>query len=149
MNTPMLLLALLCGLTTALLTCLRRIPEGQAYTLRRVDGHLRTVGAGVHLVLPLVERVTHKIRLLGNVVDIAAPAADGDLRGRVYFQVLDARRADAVIDGIADLVRARTPALVAQDSAANDAVAQSAHLKAELNRELNPRGVLVTRVQLG
>lgn len=149
MNTPMLLLALLCGLTTALLICLRRIPEGQAYTLRRVDGHLRTVGAGVHLVLPLVERVTHKIRLLGNVVDIAAPAADGDLHGRVYFQVLDARRADAVIDGIADLVRARTPALVAQDSAANDAVAQSAHLKAELNRELNPRGVLVTRVQLG
>lgn len=149
MNAPMLLLALLCGLTTALLVCLRRIPEGQAYTLRRVDGHLRTIGAGVHLMLPLIERVTHKIRLLGNVVDIAAPAADGDLRGRVYFQVLDARRADAVIDGIADLVRARTPALVAQDSAANDAVARSAHLKAELNRELNPRGVLVTRVQLG
>ena len=58
MNTPMLLLALLSGLTLALMVCLRRIPEGQAYTLRRVDGRLRTVGAGVHLVLPLLERVT-------------------------------------------------------------------------------------------
>lgn len=149
MNAPMLLLALLCGLTTLLLVCLRRIPEGQAYTLRRVDGHLRTVGAGVHLVLPLVERVAHKIRLLGNVVDIAAPVANGDLRGRVYFQVLDAKRADAVIDGIADLVRTRTPVLAAQGVPDDDAAARSAHLKAELNRELNPRGVLVTRVQLG
>ncbi len=148
MNTPMLLLALLCGLTTALLVCLRRIPEGQAYTLRRVDGHLRTVGAGVHLVLPLVERVTHKIRLLGNVVDIAAPTANGNLRGRVYFQVLDAKRADAVIDGIADLVRQRVPALSQDTCAEDDIGARSTHLKAELNRDLNVRGVLVTRVQL-
>jgi len=136
----MLLMTLLCGLTTAVLVCLRRIPEGQAYTLRRVDGHLRTVGAGVHVVLPLIERVTHKIQLLGNVVDVAVP---GDQRARVFFQVLDARRADAVIDGIADLLRTRVPALVAQ--AATDAGA----LKVELNRELNTRGVLVTRVQLG
>lgn len=143
MNTPMLLLTLLCGLITVVLVCVRRIPEGQAYTLRRVDGHLRTVGAGVHLVLPLIERVAHKIRLFGNVVDIAAPVADGNLRGRVYFQVLDARRADAVIDGIADLLRARVPALATQG--AGDAGA----LKVELNRELNSRGVLVTRVQLG
>jgi len=143
MNTPMLLLTLLCGLITVVLVCVRRIPEGQAYTLRRVDGHLRTVGAGVHLVLPLIERVAHKIRLFGNVVDIAAPVADGNLRGRVYFQVLDAKRADAVIDGIADLLRARVPVLATQG--AGDAGA----LKVELNRELNTRGVLVTRVQLG
>ncbi|MHB8448029.1 MAG: SPFH domain-containing protein [Rudaea sp.] len=148
MNTPMLLLALLCGLTTALLVCLRRIPEGQAYTLRRVDGHLRTVGAGVHLVVPLVERVTHKIRLLGNVVDIAAPTANGNLCGRVYFQVLDAKRADAVIDGIADLVRQRVPVLSQNTRAEDDIGARSTYLKAELNRDLNVRGVLVTRVQL-
>jgi|SRR6185312_915008 len=140
MNTPMLLLTLLCGLITVVLVCVRRIPEGQAYTLRRVDGHLRTVGAGVHLVLPLIERVAHKIRLFGNVVDVAVP---GNLRGRVYFQVLDAKRADAVIDGIADLLRTRVPALVTQ------AAPDTAVLKVELNRELNTRGVLVTRVQLG
>ncbi len=147
MPTPMLLLTLLCGLATALLIFVRRIPEGHAYTLRRVDGHLRTVGAGVHLVLPLVERVAHKIRLVGNVVDIAMPEIQGNTSGRVFFQVLDAKRADAVIDGIADLVRTRTPALARQGT--DDAAARAAFLKAELNRELNPRGVLVTRVQLG
>ena len=143
MSTPMLLLTLLCGVITVVLICVRRIPEGQAYTLRRVDGHMRTVGAGLHLMLPLIERVAHKICLFGNVVDIAAPVADGNLRGRVYFQVLDAKRADAVIDGIADLLRARVPALATQGT--GDAAA----LKVELNRELNARGVLVTRVQLG
>ncbi|MBS0571036.1 MAG: hypothetical protein JSS28_10535 [Proteobacteria bacterium] len=148
MPTSMLLLTLLCGLTTALLVCLRRIPEGQAYTLRRVDGHLRTVGAGVHVVLPLIERVTHKIRLLGNVVDIATSSAEGRVDGRVYFQVLDAQRAEAVIDGIADLVRARAPVLSTQRADAGDAATRAAHLKTELNRELNARGVLVTRVQL-
>lgn len=143
MPTPMLLLTLLCGLAAVLLVCVRRIPEGQAYTLRRVDGHMRTVGAGVHVVLPLIERVAHKIRLLGNMVDIAVPAIDVERRARVYFQVLDARRADAVIDGIADLLRTRVPVLAAQGT--GDAAA----LKVELNRELNARGVLVTRVQLG
>ena len=114
-----------------------------------MDGEARPVtftalaGVAPNVVLPSMELVAHKIRLLGNVVDIAAPAADGNLRGRVYFQVLDAKRADAVIDGIADLLRARVPALVTQ--AAPDAGA----LKVELDRELNARGVLVTRVQLG
>jgi len=146
MNAPMLSLALLCGLTALGLICLRRIPEGQAYTLRRLDGHLRTIGAGVHLVLPLIERVTHKIRLLGNVVDVRMDTLEGERQGRVYFQVMDAQRADAVIDGIADLVRNRTPALVAQGADSHD---HAAFLKAELNRELRARGVLVTRVQLG
>ncbi len=149
MSTPMLLLTLLCGMTIVALVCLRRIPEGQAYTLRRVDGHLRTVGAGVHVVLPLVERVAHKIRLLGNMVDICVPAADGEQHARVFFQVLDARRADAVIDGIADLLRERIPALTAQIHTDTDTATRATKLKAELNRDLNMRGVLVTRVQFG
>jgi regulator of protease activity HflC (stomatin/prohibitin superfamily) len=113
--------------------------------LRRLDGHLRTVGAGVHLVLPFIERVTHKIRLLGNVVDVSLDTVEGERHGRVYFQIMDAQRADAVIDGIGDLVRSRAPSLAAQSAIAQD---HAAYLKAELNRELNPRGVLVTRVQL-
>lgn len=149
MNAPMLLLSLLCGLTTLLLVCLRRIPEGQAYTLRRLDGHLRTVGAGVHLIWPVIERVTHKIRLLGNMVDIVAQVDGNALRGRVYFQVMDAYRADAETDAIAALVRERMPALCGTLAHAADTTTRNVHLKAALNRDLASRGVLVTRVQLG
>jgi regulator of protease activity HflC (stomatin/prohibitin superfamily) len=135
---------LLCAVMVLIASAIRRIPEGHAYTLRRFGGQMRTVGAGLHLVLPLVERVAHKIRLLNNVVDVQT----GALRGRVYFQVLDAERADAVIDAMADMLRQRIPELATSTCTEEDIAARNLHLKAELNRDFGERGVLITRVQL-
>jgi len=135
---------LLCAVAALIALSIRRIPEGHAYTLRRVGGQLRTVGAGLHLVMPLVERVAHKIRLLNNVVDVQTSM----LKGRVYFQVLDAERADAVIDAMADMLRQRIPELAASTCTEEDSAARNLHLKTELNRDFGERGVLITRVQL-
>lgn len=149
MLTPIVVLALLGATVLLFLASVKRIPEGQAYTLRRVDGHMRTLGAGTHLVLPLLERVAHKIRLFGNVVEIGQVAAPGqrELRGKIYYQVLDATRADAIIDEVGSRVRERLPQLIAS-APAEDTVARNQHLKTELNRSLRERGLLVTRVQL-
>ncbi len=150
MLTPMLVMALLCAATVLFVASVKHIPEGHAYTLRRMGGHMRTLGAGTHLVLPLIERVAHKIRLLGNVVDIgevAAPGQNMTLRGQVYYQVLDAQRADAIIDEIGPRVRERLPELIAC-APSQDCEARNLHLKTELNRSLRERGLLVTRVQL-
>lgn len=149
MLTPIVVLALLGATVLLFLASVKRIPEGQAYTLRRVDGHMRTLGAGTHLVLPLLERVAHKIRLFGNVVEIGQVAAPGqrELRGKIYYQVLDATRADAIIDEVGSRVRERLPQLIA-NAPAEDAAARNQHLKTELNRSLRERGLLVTRVQL-
>ena len=150
MPSPILYFVFLSALAALTFASVKRIPEGHAYTLRRIGGHMRTLGAGTHLILPLIERVAHKIRLLGNVVEIAIPPSSTNaaaMRGRVYFQVLDAERADAVIDGVADLLRQRIPEL-AGDNAEEDYAARNLRLKAELNRDLRDRGLLVTRVQL-
>jgi regulator of protease activity HflC (stomatin/prohibitin superfamily) len=149
MFSPIVFLALLCAFAALTFASVKRIPEGHAYTLRRVGGHMRTLGAGTHLVLPLIERVAHKITLLGNVVEIAVqtPAGASSLRGRVYFQVLDAQRADDVIDGVADLLRRRIPELAGNDPQ-EDLSARNLRLKVELNRDLRDRGLLITRVQL-
>lgn len=144
MHAPLPWLMLLCAVAALIALSIRRIPEGHAYTLRRVGGQLRTVGAGLHLVMPLVERVAHKIRLLNNVVDVQTSA----LKGRVYFQVLDAERADAVIDAMADMLRQRIPELAASTCTEEDSAARNLHLKTELNRDFGERGVLITRVQL-
>src|SRR5664279_5426357 len=104
----MLTPTLICAMLLLFAASVRRIPEGHAYTLRRMDGHLRTLGAGMHFVLPLIERVAHKIRLLGNVVEIdpiAVPGQKATLSGQVFYQVLDARRADMIIDEVAPRVR--------------------------------------------
>src|SRR5690242_7091230 len=117
MLTPNLIVTLLTTLSAIMATSVKRIPEGHAYTLRRIGGRVRTLGAGIHLTLPLVERVQHKINLTGNVVEVAVPAVRAEaaaLRGRVYFQVMDAERADAVIDQIPELLRRRIPELASQ-----------------------------------
>jgi len=149
MFTPMFVY-LVIGITVMALVCVKRIPEGQAYTLRRLGGHLRTIGAGTHLVLPGIERITHRIRLLGNVVRIEHLPVEPAARicdGSVYFQVLDAERADAVIDRFDTLVRGCLSELVV-DTAGEDSTARNSRIKAELNRALGDRGILITRVQL-
>lgn len=151
MLSPTIAIALLSTVGVLMLASVRRIPEGHAYTLRRIGGHVRTVGAGLHVVLPLIERVAHKINLLGNVVEVGLPASaltGVALRGRVYFQIMDAQRADHVIDGIADLLQRRVPELAAGPCAEADPAVRAQHLKAELNQDLCAVGVLVTRVQL-
>ena len=149
MLAPIMVMALLGAAVLLFVASIKRIPEGQAYTLRRVDGHLRTLGAGTHLVLPLVERVAHKIRLFGNVVEVGEIATpdQGALYGKIYYQVLDAERADAIIDEVGSRLRERLPELVAT-APAQDIASRNLHLKTELNRSLRERGLLVTRVQL-
>ena len=150
MLNPMLVLLTLIVTAVAVLACIRRIPEGHAYTLRRIGGHMRTVGAGIHVVLPGVERVAHRIRLLGNVVNVdhVPPAPAGlPYSGQIFYQVLDAVRADAVIDSVDALVCNCLPMLLG--SAANeDSTSRNLRIKAELNRQLRDRGILITRVQI-
>ena len=149
MLSPMPFIAILSAFAALALVSVKRIPDGHAYTLRRIGGHMRTIGAGIHVVLPLIERVAHKINLLGNVVEIAVQPPSGAvaLRGRVYFQVMDAQRADAVIDGMAELLSRRIPELLS-DGEPEDAAACNLRLKTELNVDLRERGLLITRVQL-
>lgn len=149
MLSPMLVLALICA-SAVVFASVKRIPEGYAYTLRRFGGHIRTLGAGTHFVLPLIERVAHKINLSGNAVDVPdliVPNSDRHLSGKIYVQVLDAQRADPVVDQIGQLVCQRLPELMASP-VEEDVSACNARLKAELNRQLCDQGLLVTRVQL-
>jgi len=145
MLTPMLVL-LICVVLAAL-ACVRRIPEGHAYTLRRLGGQMRTIGAGTRIVLPLLERVAHRIRLLGNVMTFQRlHVAQQRYSGSIYYQVLDAGRADAVIDNVDNLVCGCLRGLL--DGRVEDEALRNARLKADLNVQLRERGILVTRVQL-
>jgi regulator of protease activity HflC (stomatin/prohibitin superfamily) len=150
MFTPMFLLVVI-GITALFaLACIRRIPEGQAYTLRRFGGHIRAVGAGIHLVLPVIERVAHRIRLLGNVVNVdrvsAAPRGPA-FSGEIYFQVVDAERADAVIDRVDSVLCGCLRSQLA-DAGDEDVAVRNQRIKLELNRQVRDRGILITRVQI-
>jgi regulator of protease activity HflC (stomatin/prohibitin superfamily) len=146
--SPIISFLLICGFSGLLFVSVRRIPEGQVYTLRRIGGQMRTVGSGLHVVLPFVEKVIHKIRLLGNVVAVNVPTPSGDtLQGNIYVQVVDARRADEVIDTVPEMLSRRVCDICVQTAEENDSD-RNRRIKMQLNSELGERGLLITRVQL-
>jgi regulator of protease activity HflC (stomatin/prohibitin superfamily) len=133
----------------------KRIPEGQVYTLRRLGKPAGTLTAGTHLVVPLVERIAHKISITGYTLAVDerldSEAADAsNLRGRVWWQVLDPERAEAVIDRADDMIRLQLRDAVqhATASEAQDLRSRNQRIKQTLNTSLRERGVLVTRVEL-
>lgn len=141
------------GSALALLaSAIKRVPAGQVYSLHRLGKPARLLQPGVHMVMPLLERVAHKINLAGQVLRLEESLADNarDVRGTVYWQVLEPERADAVIDQVEQLIR--TGALDALQAEATGVDEDRRHLgsrlKQRLNAALRERGMLVTRVDL-
>jgi regulator of protease activity HflC (stomatin/prohibitin superfamily) len=150
---PLLLFLMLAAAVAAL--SVKRIPEGQVYTLRRLGKPAGTLTAGTHVVVPLVERIAHKISITGYTLAVderlGGDAIEaGNLRGRVWWQVLDPERAEAVIDRADDMIRLqlRDAMQHAATSEGQDVRSHNQRIKQTLNTSLRERGVLVTRVEL-
>lgn len=142
--------ALLLCLSTIALCAVKRVPAGQVYSLHRHGKPVRLLQPGTHVVMPLLERVAHRIDLNGQVLRFEEPLADArDVRGTVYWQVLEPERADAVIDQADQLIRhGALEALRGEAVPAVDNRALGSALKQRLNGLLRERGVMVTRVEL-
>ncbi|MBN8737850.1 MAG: hypothetical protein J0H27_16475 [Xanthomonadales bacterium] len=155
MISSLAILLILALLAIVAMSSIKRIPEGQVYTLRRLGKPAGILTAGTHLVVPLVERIAHKISITGYTLAVderlEREADARTLRGRVWWQVLDPERADSVIDRADDLIRLRLrDALqdVGSESVDPDLRARNQRIKQTLNGSLRERGVLVTRVEL-
>ena len=148
----MTLLTLLLVLPAALIaSAVKVVPAGQVYSLYRRGKPVRLLSSGMHLVLPLLDRVAHKINLAGQTLRFEEPLADAhDVRGTVYWQVLEPERADAVFEQVDQLIR-RGAHDALRDEPASDRVDRrdlGARLKLSLNSALRERGMMVTRVEL-
>ncbi|MDN5924245.1 MAG: hypothetical protein L0H70_04520 [Xanthomonadales bacterium] len=135
---------------------LTRIPEGQVYSVRRWHRDAQVLMPGWHYLLPLLDRVVHKISLAGHTLSVEEPLALGasavmrTVQGRVYWQVLEPDRADAVIDRADELIRRRALDAFCTTENPDDepCPARNARLKHALNQSLRARGMLITRVDL-
>jgi regulator of protease activity HflC (stomatin/prohibitin superfamily) len=152
MNTMLILLIILALFLSALFaSAVKRVPSGQVYSLYRQGKPVRLLQPGIHMVLPLLERVANKINLSGQVLRFEEPMADDrDVSGTVYWQVLEPERADAVFGQVDQLIRRSThEALCAEGGAAHtDRRVLSTQMKQLLNQRLRERGMMVTRVEL-
>ncbi|GAB2572919.1 hypothetical protein ISP15_04105 [Dyella jejuensis] len=144
-------------LTLIMLVCafaavaVKRVPTGQVHSLYRHGKPVRLLQPGTHVVLPLLDRVGHRIDLGGRTLSFDASLVETKpMHGTVYWQVLEPERADAVIEQADQLIRNRVlDALHAEVEAGDEQRREvAARLKSNLNSHLRERGVMVTRVEL-
>ena len=144
-----LILSAACAMALLAMASIRRVPQGHVYAFRRMDGRVRIVRSGTHLVLPLVERVARRISLAGSAVPVEGLERNGlRQRATVYFQVLDPDRAGAEIDRLEDRLATATRRLYDAPGLPDAPTARPGWLKQGLNAELRERGLLVARVDL-
>jgi regulator of protease activity HflC (stomatin/prohibitin superfamily) len=153
MNTPITLSLLVAA--SAILLSIKRIPPGQAFTVYRFGRYQRTLDAGVHWIVPLIERIAHRVSLTGRALTLAPQYIAGGrdiatVQGAVYFQVLDARTVEPEVDHLDDVVLGAVMdglrRLVPHGEQLSAAELNGA-LKRDLNRELRSHGLTVTRCQ--
>ncbi|QWT19598.1 hypothetical protein KPL74_17850 [Bacillus sp. NP157] len=141
----MLTIALLASVLAASVLAVasfRRVPEGQVYSVRRFGRAPALLTAGTHVLLPVFDRIAHKIDLGGQVLRFEG--------GTVYWQVLEPEAADPVIDEAPELIRSNVVAALRDSATAHaaDRRAVGTQLKHAVNGSLRARGMLVTRVEL-
>lgn len=148
----MIALGLLTLLSLALVPgVVKRVPAGQVHSLYRLGKPRRLLPSGTHVVLPGFDRIGHRIDLAGQVLQINEPVpGQAEVRGTVYWQVLEPERADAVIEQVDQLIRRGTvDALRGEpDAERADRRDLASRLKSALNGALRERGMMVTRVEL-
>ena len=52
------------------LAAVRRVPDGQAWTVRRFGRYVRTLRPGTHAVWPLLDRIARQVRLTGHHIEL-------------------------------------------------------------------------------
>ncbi|MFC5742275.1 SPFH domain-containing protein [Dyella tabacisoli] len=151
-----LLSLLVISLLALMVGAVKRVPNGQVHSLYRHGRPQRLLPSGMHLVLPLLDRVGHRIDLGGQVLRFEQSMADAhDVRGTVYWQVLEPERADAVIEQADQLIRGGALAALREepesanaDFSNTDSRDLGTRLKQAMNKVLRERGMMVTRVEL-
>lgn len=87
-------LILLAIIIVFLATCVRVVPQGSAYVVERLGKYAATWGPGIHLLLPVIDRISRKVLLKEQVADFAPqPVITKDnvtmmIDSVVYFMVV-------------------------------------------------------------
>ncbi|MEX2632322.1 MAG: SPFH domain-containing protein [Tistlia sp.] len=99
--TPFLIFALVVAVVAILIiySGIKTVPQGENWTVERFGRYTRTLGSGLRLIVPFVDRIGRKLSIMEQVLDVpeqtvitkdnAAVIADGV----VFFRVDDTARA--------------------------------------------------------
>jgi len=146
MELTAIIVLLVSGAALALAS-LRRVPEDTVCTVHRHGRYVRTLTPGIRFTIPLVDKIAHRVRLVGHQVQLQTQPAAGE----VYYQILEPELARDALDDVDALVQreagVRLAELASAESAPESAVL-AGQLKQDLNRRFGSLGLRVTRCQV-
>jgi regulator of protease activity HflC (stomatin/prohibitin superfamily) len=144
-----------------LLMGVKAVPQGTTYTVERFGRYTHTLKPGLHLIVPIVDRIGAKMSMMETV--IAVPTQEAITKDNamvsadavVFFQVLDAARAAYEITDLQNAILALTMTnlrTVMGSMDLDELLSQrdkiSTKLLAVVDHATDPWGVKVTRIEI-
>eukprot|EP00793_Prasinoderma_coloniale_P006039 PRCOL_00004513-RA len=133
------------------------VAQGSEQLVERLGRFNRRLGAGVHLVVPLIESVSYKCSLRERVLDVCITTDNAPLSADavVYYRVFDSRLARYAVEdhvqALENLVLTQLRGAVGKltlDETFTARAALGAALLAELDEVVGQWGLVVTRVEV-
>ena len=104
------LLMLLVLAAVGIFKAITTVPQGYEYTVERFGRYIKTLGPGLGIIVPFIDRIGSKMNMMEQVLDVPSQEvitrdnAMVQVDGVVFYQVLDAARASYEVNQIENAI---------------------------------------------
>ncbi len=161
MNSSWLLIAVLIFFLILLIKNIRIVPQANAFILERLGAYQATWEVGLHVKIPLVDKVSNKVSLKENVIDFEPqPVITKDnvtmqIDTVVYFQITDPKLftygVDRPISAIENLTATTLRNIIGElelDETLTSRDIINTKMRSILDEATDPWGIKVNRVEV-
>ncbi|NLL00657.1 MAG: SPFH/Band 7/PHB domain protein [Clostridiales bacterium] len=142
-------------------SCVRIVPQANAFILERLGGYQATWDVGLHVKLPLIDRVAKRVLLKEQVVDFAPQSVitkdnvTMKIDTVVYFQITDPKLYTYGVDNpllAIENLTATTLRNIIGDLELDETLTSREHINSRmrliLDEATDPWGIKITRIEL-